>query len=156
MFIVNTILCPTDFHDASQAAFEVAKSVAEKFEAKIIALHVAMTQAEYSNWAPELPLDEEDLAERANELAKLTRHDGGEIERLVLVGDPESVIVREAEERHCDLIVMGTTGRGGIGRLLLGSVAEHVSRKAHCPVLLVRANALAMTRDVASLAGAVG
>lgn len=138
MFNIKTILCPTDFHDASLAAFEVAKSIAAKFGARLVALHVAMTPAEYSDWAPILPLDDEDLAKRADELAKLIREDGGEIERLVLVGDAEMVIVREARERGCDLVVMGTTGRGGFGRLLLGSVAEHVSRKAACPVLLVK------------------
>jgi len=156
MFNIKTILYPTDFHEASRAAFDVAKSIASKFGAKIVALHVAMTPPEYSDWAPILPVDEEDLAQRAHELATFVREDGGEIERLVLVGDAEMVIVREAKERKCDLIVMGTTGRGGIGRLLLGSVAEHVSRKAHCPVLLVRANAPAMKEEVAALASTVG
>ena len=154
MFNINTILCPIDFHDASQAAFEVAKSIAAKFDAKIIAMHVAMTPPEYSNWAPVLPVDEEDLAERADHLANFTRDDGGEIDRLVLVGDAEMVIVREAEDRRCDLIVMGTTGRGGIGRLLLGSVTENVSRNANCPVLLVKAQAAEQTTKVKSLVGA--
>ena len=154
MFDVKTILYPTDFHEASLAAFDVAKSIAAKFGAKIVALHVAMTPPEYSNWAPVLMLDDDELAQRADELAKFVRSDGGEVERLVLVGDAESEIVREAEERHCDLIVMGTTGRGGIGRLLLGSVAEHVSRKAHCPVLLVRAPNAERTTEVKSLVAA--
>src|SRR5688572_9694918 len=154
MFDIKTILYPTDFHEASRAAFEVAKSIASKFGAKIVALHVAMTPPEYSEWAPVLPVDEDDLAERADELGKIVREDGGEMERLVLIGDAEMVIVREAEERRCDLIVMGTTGRGGIGRLLLGSVAEHVARKAHCPVLLVRALASEQTVNVKSLVGA--
>jgi nucleotide-binding universal stress UspA family protein len=138
MFAVNTILCPTDFEPPSQAAFEVAKSIAGKFGAKIILLHVAMAPPEYDEWASVLPLDEADMAERAERLSSYQREDGGEIERLVLAGNAESVVVREAAHRGCDLIIMGTAGRGGVGRLLLGSVAEHVSRKAPCPVLLVR------------------
>jgi len=138
MFGIKKILCPTDFSETSRAAFDVAKSIANKFDAKIFALHVAMTPPEYDEWAPDLPVDDEDLAQRADELSEWGREDSGEIERLVLVGNAEAVILREAEERGCDLIVMGTTGRGGIGRLLLGSVAEHVSRKAPCPVLLVK------------------
>jgi nucleotide-binding universal stress UspA family protein len=154
MFDVKTILYATDFHEASLAAFDVAKSIAAKFDARIVALHVAMTPAEYSNWATVLPVDAEVLAHCGDELANFNREDGGEIERLVFVGDAETEIVREAEERRCNLIVMGTTGRGGIGRLLLGSVAEHVSRKAHCPVLLVRADAAERSTEAKSLVGA--
>jgi len=145
MYAIEKILCPTDFEQPSRTAFDVAKSIASKFGAKIIALHVAMTPPEYDEWAPDLPLDDQDLAQRADELSKFQREDGGEIQRLVLVGNAEAIIVREAEERGCDLIVMGTAGRGGIGRLLLGSVAEHVSRKATCPVLLVRDNKASST-----------
>jgi universal stress protein A len=155
MFEIKKILCPIDFSEASLEAFEVAKSFAEKFNATLVALHVAMTPPEYSNWAPVLPVDEEDLAKRSDELAKLRREDGGRFERLVLVGDAESTIVREAEVRGCDMIVMGTAGRGGVGRLLLGSVAEHVSRKAHCPVLLVRAHAAAAASKPAARMEAV-
>jgi hypothetical protein len=53
----------------------------------------------------------------------------------VLEGDPVDVILRAAEETYSDVIVMGTHGRTGLGRLLLGSVAESVIRKAPCPVL---------------------
>jgi len=154
MFAIEKILLPTDFEEPSRAAFEVAKSIAGKFGAKIVVLHVAMTPPEYDEWVPDLPIDDQDLAHRADELSKFQREDGGEIQRLVLVGNAEEVIVREAEERGCDLIVMGTAGRGGIGRLLLGSVAEHVSRKSPCPVLLVRGDktSSAGTKPAASAA----
>jgi hypothetical protein len=54
-------------------------------------------------------------------------------------GDPAEEILRVAEETKCDLIMIGTHGRTGLGRLLMGSVAEQVVRKAHCPVLTVKA-----------------
>jgi nucleotide-binding universal stress UspA family protein len=56
----------------------------------------------------------------------------------VLDGDPAQVIVQFARERGCSLIVMGTHGRTGLERLLMGSVAEQVVRKAPCPVLTVK------------------
>jgi nucleotide-binding universal stress UspA family protein len=55
------------------------------------------------------------------------------------VGKPADMIVRSAEEWPADMIVIGSHGRGGIGRLLLGSVAEVVMRQAPCPILVVRA-----------------
>jgi nucleotide-binding universal stress UspA family protein len=53
-------------------------------------------------------------------------------------GDPAAEIVRLARKAKCDLIVMGSHGRTGLQRLLMGSVAEEVARNAHCPVLTVR------------------
>jgi len=65
-----------------------------------------------------------------------------QLERAVLLeeedGDAAEEILRVAEEVRCDLIVMGTHGRSGLGRLLMGSVAEQVMRKARCPVLTVK------------------
>jgi len=59
------------------------------------------------------------------------------IDTRVEQGDPAGVILRLAAETKCDLIVLGTHGRGLIGRFLLGSVAESVVRHAICPVLTV-------------------
>lgn len=57
---------------------------------------------------------------------------------LVWTGDPGETIVSAAESENVDLVVVGTHGRGTIGRLLLGSVSEHVVRNAPCPVLVIR------------------
>ena len=59
------------------------------------------------------------------------------VEREVLSGDAAQEILRAVKGKHCDLVVMGTHGRSGIGRLLMGSVAENVVRHATCPVLTV-------------------
>jgi nucleotide-binding universal stress UspA family protein len=59
-------------------------------------------------------------------------------ERRLEEGDPVTQILRVARETNCDLIVMGTHGRTGLGRLVMGSVAEQVVRKALCPVLTVK------------------
>lgn len=64
------------------------------------------------------------------------------VEHLLEEGNPSAEILRVAQERRCDLIVMGTHGRTGLHRLLMGSVAEHVVRKAPCPVLVVKTQSL--------------
>ena len=60
------------------------------------------------------------------------------VETLLRQGLPAEEITLTAQEKGCDLIVMGTHGRSGLGRLLMGSVAEHVLPRANCPVLLVK------------------
>ena len=57
---------------------------------------------------------------------------------MLMEGEPGEAILRTATERHCDLIVMGTHGRTGLDRIIKGSVAEHVLRRAPCPVLTVK------------------
>jgi nucleotide-binding universal stress UspA family protein len=61
------------------------------------------------------------------------------VQHLLAEGDPATAILRAARDNHCDLIVMGTHGRTGLRRLLMGSVAEQVVRKAPCLVLTVKA-----------------
>jgi nucleotide-binding universal stress UspA family protein len=63
---------------------------------------------------------------------------GAPMEHHVEVGDPAPIILQVAQESQCDLIVMGSHGRTGLNRLLMGSVAEQVARKAPCPVLSVK------------------
>jgi len=63
---------------------------------------------------------------------------GVDFEQRILKGDPAHEIIRLAEREKIDLIVMGTHGRRGLSRLLMGSVAEWVMRRANCPVLTVR------------------
>jgi nucleotide-binding universal stress UspA family protein len=76
------------------------------------------------------------VEEGHEKLRQLKSHaHGARVETLILEGDPVDMILRAAEETHSDVIVMGTHGRTGLGRLLLGSVAESVIRKAPCPVL---------------------
>ena len=63
---------------------------------------------------------------------------GVKAQSFIAEGDVHDEIIKAAEEKDADLIVMGTHGRRGLNRLLLGSVAESVARRAHCPVLLIR------------------
>ncbi len=137
MFKPKVILHPTDFHPASTEAFHVSADLAKAFDATLYVLHVLdMPSVVYSEFVPLIELDRESIKDEARrKLLNLKRPDDGPIEYLLIDdGTTETAIVREAENRHCDLIVMGTAGRSGVSRFLLGSVAEYVLRKVHCPV----------------------
>ena len=143
MLPIRTILHPTDFSERSANAFEVACSLARDSGAGLIVLHVlerpviAYTGVAMAPPAPG-PSEEERKA-----LLKRLKHVQPQapavaVEHRLEQGDPATGILQVAQEAGCDLIVMGTHGRTGLGRLLLGSVAEQVLRKAPCPVLTVK------------------
>jgi len=71
-------------------------------------------------------------------LAASGKAKGVKVVTVIAEGDVHDEIIKHAEQRKSDLIIMGTHGRRGLNRLLLGSVAESVARRAHCPVLLIR------------------
>jgi nucleotide-binding universal stress UspA family protein len=139
MLPVRTILHPTDFSASSEAALVYACALAKDYAAEIVLLHVwepliVMGGKKYPQVPPN---DVEETMARLDLLA--VPEPSVKITRKVVVGEPPEEIVREARERRCDVIVMGTHGHTGLTRVLLGSVAEGVLRHAPCPVLTVRA-----------------
>jgi nucleotide-binding universal stress UspA family protein len=139
MLPLHTILHPTDFSEHSDYAFRLACSLARDYGARVVALHVATpTAVVYSEGA--VPIDPEVF--RADAKEKLDHLEapaaGPPLERRLAEGDPADEILRLAREAGADLIVMGTHGRTGLARLLMGSVAEQVVRRAPCPVLTIR------------------
>ena len=135
---VKSILVPTDFSELSDAAVLYATDMARTFGARLYLLHVPEKTGE--NVEANFPVGQFETAARARLGALLRPKD---IERLrpeyvVRIGTPAHEIVRYADARDVDLIVMGTHGRSGVAHLLMGSVAEQVVRTAPCPVLLVR------------------
>ena len=144
MLAIRTILVPTDFSDCSTAALDYGRHLADAFGASLHVLHVV--QDPYTQpWAAEAfpaPLGDllvqwEDQA-RARIVEALPPEERGRTTVVTQIGSPFFEIVRYAQEQKVDLIVLGTHGRGPIGHMLLGSVAEKVVRKAPCPVLTVR------------------
>jgi nucleotide-binding universal stress UspA family protein len=138
MLPIHTILHPTDFSDRSTHALHLACALARDYGARLIILHVATTPTiAYGEGV--VPPDPETLFEAERELLeRLTVPDPAvAVERRFEEGDPIADILRVAQESHADLIVMGTHGRTGLSRLLMGSVAEQVVRRASCPVLTV-------------------
>jgi nucleotide-binding universal stress UspA family protein len=140
------ICCPVDFSDASRAAMEVACDLARRFGAELVLLHAypipGYTFPDGSVVAS--PTMMQELAEQAQKHLEEWRQ---EAERLVgaprvtaekAVGEPAAEILRAARESGADLVVVGTHGRTGLEHALMGSIAERVVRRAHCPVLTVR------------------
>jgi nucleotide-binding universal stress UspA family protein len=144
MAAYDRILVPTDGSDGVERAIDHAVEEAAIHGATIHGLYVLSTDA-YAGLAMEsswesveglLREDAEAAVARIHELAG-ERDSGVGVETAVVEGKPSREIVRYAENEGCDLIVMGTHGRGGIDRLLLGSVAESVIRASSVPVTTV-------------------
>jgi len=137
----RTILHPTDFSPGSAAAFGVACDLARDYDARLVVLHA---------FGPVVPIAAEGviISPDLGELREVARKELDAIrppnpairlERAVREGPSTQAILDAAREFQADLIVMGTHGRTGFRRLLLGSVTEEVLREAPCPVLTVRA-----------------
>jgi len=138
MTTINTILHPTDFSEPAAEAFKLACSLARDHRARLLLLHVIpppLTHGEVL--ARAAPDSYRDQLWRELEHIK-TLETTVEIETRLVEGHPHKEIVQTAKEEGCDMIVMGTHGRKGLSRLLMGSVAEHVLRHATCPVLTLR------------------
>lgn len=138
MLPIRTVLHPTDFSERSDNALQLACALARDYEARLVIVHVEATPTiVYGEGV--VPPDPEILFQQAKEkLDRLRVADANlRVERRFEEGDPASVILRVAGEINADLIVLGTHGRTGLARLLMGSVAEQVVRKASCPVLTV-------------------
>jgi nucleotide-binding universal stress UspA family protein len=142
MLTIRTILHPTDFSQHSTNAFRLSCALARDYSARLILLHVLERPvAVYAGvMTPQPPPPATEPRQAAiQQLQHMEPADGTlSVERLCEEGEPATGILQIAQERGCDLIVMGSHGRSGLGRLLMGSVAEEVVRKAACPVVIVK------------------
>lgn len=149
------ICCAVDFGDASRVAMEQAADLASRFEVELTLVHVVAappatasdvlvsSRTLASSQARE---DEEKLARWRTEAEARA---GRSVGSRVLSGDPATAIVRHAREERCDLVVVGTHGRTGVPRLVLGSVAERVARRSPCPVLVVHDHGALENEEIA-------
>jgi nucleotide-binding universal stress UspA family protein len=139
------ILHPTDFSECAARAQTTAVDLVRRLGGEIVLLQVLVETPLYGESVLNMPTvrsvydaqrkwAEETLEARAAEL----RQGGTKASWRVQIGVPFEEIVKIAEEERADMIVMGTHGRGGLNRMLLGSVAERVIRLAPCPVPTVR------------------
>jgi nucleotide-binding universal stress UspA family protein len=141
MLLFRTILHPTDFSRPAEEAFQLAASLARDHGARLVVLHVTPAAAEFSSATEEVRACKDHLWDEFYRLEKIDpRIREVRLECKFVEGDPVDEILRVAKDIDCDLIVMGTEGRTGLGRLLMGSVAEKVLRRAPCPVLTVKAH----------------
>ena len=141
---IKKILVPFDFSEYSEKACAWAVRMAEKWGARLLVLHIVPRPS----YPPTLMGSHFNAAdfeaglrtEAENRLkACMEKHPHGQVsvEVKVLMGEPSWDICKMAQEEQCDLVIMGSHGRTGLGHVLLGSVAERVVRLSHCPVLVV-------------------
>jgi nucleotide-binding universal stress UspA family protein len=143
---VRTILAPTDFSAASDAALDYAYLLAAHFGARVQLLHVlrdpfANEGVSAEAYLTEVPHTREALLASAHEWLQRRarrRPAGVEVSTEGFFGNGAKTITDYASHAGADLIVMGTHGRTGVAHFVLGSVAEHVVRTAPCPVLTLR------------------
>jgi nucleotide-binding universal stress UspA family protein len=139
MLPIRTILHPTDFSDRARNAFRLACSLARDYGAHLFVLHVVPTPlAVYVEGMVAEPMPDYQEEVQAQLAALKPESDEVKPEYRSVEGDVIHEILAFAEEHDCDLIVLGTHGRTGLGRLLMGSIAEGVVRRAACPVLTVK------------------
>jgi nucleotide-binding universal stress UspA family protein len=139
------IVCATDFESASTAALDIALPIAQKAGGRLTLVHVINgaspeSAARYTlrSRVPEFNrFLAEDAWRRLQEAIPLEARQSGSVHARVVTGAPSAEIVRIADEARADLIVMGVTSRGAIGRRLIGSTAARVMRRAGCAVLAV-------------------
>lgn len=148
MELPTNILVPTDFNETAERVLDYAVALATKLGARIHVVHVI--------GIPAYGIPEIGVALTSTMMDSLVRGNQAALDRLVdprrgqapfgevmlRTGDARDMILQAAEEVHADLIVMGTHGRRGVSRALLGSVAEMIVRTARCPVLTVRTKAV--------------
>ena len=135
----RTILFPTDFSPSSDAALPHAEALARQSGARLLIVHVEEPPLAYGGGELSYGIAEPDTARIAAVLEKVKPADPlVPFQHRHALGDPAVEICRIAAEEGAELIVLGTHGRTGILRLLMGSVAESILRHAPCPVLVYR------------------
>lgn len=149
----KTILFPTDFSTASDAALPHAEALARQADARLLIVHVEEAPLAYGGGELYYGLPEPDSDRIRKMLDDVRPADPAlPFDHRLTMGDPASEIVRMAADESAEMIVLGTHGRTGMTRLLMGSVAEAVVRRAPCPVLVYREAA----QKLSALGGGAG
>jgi nucleotide-binding universal stress UspA family protein len=144
-FAPKQILCPVDLSPASNAVLSWARLIAEPFGSRVEVFHSDwseppryFTEGQLSALDAEAVLRRQTLERDLQDLAQNVLGSGISFTVSVVEGHAVDVIIERLKENPPDLVVMGSHGRSGVARLLMGSVAENVVRQAECPTLVVR------------------
>ena len=138
---IRRVLLGTDLGETVELATDRAFDLARRHGAELLVVSVIEPKdLRQQTGREDIRWDEvrDRRHDAAQELVARGRALGVAVSFLVWTGDPGESIVSAAEAENADLVVVGTHGRGPIGRLLLGSVSDHVVRNAPCPVLVIR------------------
>ena len=135
----KTILFPTDFSTASDAALAHAEALAKQSGARLLIVHVEEPPLAYGGGELYYGLPEPGSDRILQMLEDVRPRDPAvSFAHRLTMGDPAAEVVQIAGDENAEMIVMGTHGRTGMLRLLMGSVAEAIVRQAPCPVLVYR------------------
>jgi len=141
----DKILFANDFSENSEHAFDYALTLAKKFDARLIIIHVINEPVDLRGfYVPHISFEklEKEIEEGAEKMmqkfCRTKAKDFTNYETLIIAGIPYEEILRKANEEQVSIIVLGTQGRKGIDHFLFGSTAERVVRNAKCPVMTVR------------------
>jgi nucleotide-binding universal stress UspA family protein len=138
---LETILLATDGSSASEGASDEAIDLAVQVEARLLVVSVLGASSRPSEAPADMAgqADSRDtLTTKAQGIVQRAKASGANATFLVWEGEPGEAIVAAAESEKADLIVVGSHGRSGVSRFLIGSVSDYVVRHAHCPVMVVR------------------
>jgi len=148
MIALKHVLVPTDFSETSDIALKYGKAFAAAFGATLHVVHV-IEEPYGQPWAVEAygfslaALQDEWIKEAKARMEKILSDEERTSLKAVtttVLGHPVMEVLRYAKDNNIDLIVMGTHGRGPLGKVVMGSVAERLVRKSPCPVLTVRSD----------------
>jgi len=140
---LTRIVIATDFAESAERALDYAVELARMQGAELILLHVFAVLPAYPEMASAqlAAIFEEQrrwVEDELEQRAQRARATGVLMRPLVRTGSPAAMIAQTAQEEGADMVVVGTHGRSGLDRLMLGSVAERTVRIAPCPVLVVK------------------
>ena len=136
---ISKIMLATDFSDNAEAARRLAQTLSRDLGARLLIVHVEpgdLVDGSLIGGRDDSKARMRFLADRLRDVFADEVEAGAQT--LVRVGDPTDEILAVIDLEQVDMVVLGTTGRNGLGRVVFGSVAEAVARQAHCPVLTVR------------------
>ena len=162
MQAINKILAPTDLSAASRVGVQYALEMAASVHAAVIVYYVANYESDFSyplgiGEASTAYMPTQDFAEfmrqHTHALKRYVQENFSDLTQDIQlsletdIGEAEDMILQKAAQADADLIIMSTHGRTGLDHILIGSITEHVVRKASCPVLSIRAKDLHQTAN---------
>jgi nucleotide-binding universal stress UspA family protein len=142
--VMKIILAPVDFSDVTDAVVQAAGEIAKAFQASLYLLHIAPPDPYFVGYEPGPQTVRDTIAQQIHkeqhqlqELESQVKGKGYDVHALLVQGATTEKILQEAKRLEADMIVVGSHGHGALQKLLVGSVAEGILRKAPCPVLIV-------------------
>ncbi len=129
----KTILVPTDGSEYAERAEDIAISMASKYDARIVGVYVMDEKLIY----PYEVLEDEGKSILKN-LSHKAKKENVVVDEIIVFGDPRKDLRTISKKMNSDIIVIGTHGKKGLEKLLLGSVAENILKSVDIPVLLVK------------------